>query len=187
MIAIHKSELFDPIYLLDNKNLSRSSIHWPPFPIKNVQIDKLDYEILKKLAVNAKVPTVQLANDLNVTTATIKNRIKRLIDENVIGKFGIIIDNSKTGYRNYNVEINLNNYDKKHDIIKYVRKYQNIDGVFQSFGQGVDLNFSYTLKDNKELQEIINDLSSEFPDAIKNYRYFSWEKYLKYNKVPFNE
>jgi DNA-binding Lrp family transcriptional regulator len=141
----------------------------------------------KKLAVNAKVPTVQLANDLNVITVTIKNRIKRLIDENVIGRFGIIIDLSKTGYRHYNIEINLNDYDKKHEIIKYVRKYQNINEIFQSFGQGVDLNFSYTLKDIKELQDKINDLSSKFPDAIKNFRYFSWEKYLKYNKVPFNE
>jgi len=185
MIVHHKCELFDPIFLLGEKNLTSFGIHWPPFPFKDVKIDKLDFEILRKLAVNARIPTVKLANDLNVTTATIKSRIKRLIDEKVVGNFGVSLDILKTGYREYNIEINLKDYDKKYEIIEYIRKYQNIDEIDESFGRGVDLDFRFILKDITQLQDIINDLSSKFPDAIKNFRYFSLLKLHKYNKVPF--
>ena len=184
MIVHHKYEFFMPIFLLVEKNLTHSSVSMStPYP--EVQIDKLDFEILRKLAVNARIPTVNLAKDLNVTTATVKNRIKRLIDEKVIGIFGVNIDMSKTGYREYNVEINLKDYDKKYEIIKYVRKYQNLLEIAESFGRGVDLDIRFILKDVTELHDIINDLSSKFPETIKNFSYFSHLKLHKYNKVPF--
>ena len=109
MTVFHKSTFFDPIFLLSDNNLTPSCLPIFPPSFKEVQIDKLDYEILRKLAVDARIPTLKLANDLNVTTATIKSRIKRLIDEKVIGNFGVSIDLSKIGYRLYNVEINLYN------------------------------------------------------------------------------
>jgi DNA-binding Lrp family transcriptional regulator len=184
MTAYHKAEWFDPIFLLGDKNLT-PSCNPISTPFKDVQIDKLDFKILRKLAVNARIPTVKLANDLNVTAATIKNRIKRLIDENVVGRFAVRIDWSKIGYRVYNVEINLKDYDKKYEIIEYIRKNQNIVEISESFGRGIDLDLLFVLKDITQLQDIINDLSAKFPEAIKNFRYFSRLKLLKYNKVPF--
>jgi len=185
MTVFHKNTYFDPIFLLSNKNLTPSS-----FPIfssssKEVQIDKLDYEILRKLAVNARIPTVKLANDLNVTTATIKSRIKRLIDEKVVGNFGVSIDLLKIGYKIYNIEINLKDYDKKYEIIEYIHKNQNISEIDETFGRGVDLEFEFALKDVTQLQDIINDLSQRFPEAIKNFRYYHHEKIHKYNLIPF--
>jgi DNA-binding Lrp family transcriptional regulator len=185
MIAIHKGELFDPIYLLGDKNLTRSSIHWPPFPFKNVQIDKLDYEILKKLAVNARIPTVKLAHDLNVTIATVKNHIIRLIDEKIITNFSTFIDTTKYGVYFYKVEINLKDYEKKHEILAYIKKNKNISLVTESFGRGVDLDFGFFLQNMTQLQDIINDLSSKFPEVIKNFKYFRTVRQYKYNLMPF--
>ena len=181
----HKTDSFDPIFLLGDKNVTPSCRHRLPTSFKEVQIDKLDFDILQNLAVNARIPTVKLANDLNVTTATIKSRIKRLIDENVVGRFGVSLDVPKTGYREYNVEINLMDYEKKYEIIEYIRKYQNIVEIDESFGRGVDLDFEFALKDITQLQDIINDLSSKFPEAIKNFRYYSHVKVHKYNLIPF--
>jgi len=186
MIVYHKTRIFDPINLPGGKNSKRSSYLLSPTPSEEVQIDKLDFEILRKLAVNARIPTVKLAIDLNVTTATVRSRIKRLIDEKVVGRFGVGIDLSKTGYREYDVEINLKDYDKKYEIIDYIRKNQNIIEINESFGREVDLDFRFVLKEITELQDIINDLSSKFPEAIKNFRYFSWLKLHKYNKMPFD-
>ena len=184
MIVNHKHEWFRPTFLIGDKNSIHSSVSlFTPF--KEVKIDKLDFEILRKLALNARISTVNLANDLNVTTATIKSRIKRLINKEVIGSFAVNIDVSKIGYRDYYVEINLKDYDKKNEIIKYVRKYQNIVEISESFGRGVDLEIRFILKDITELHDIINDLSSKFPETIKNFSYFSHLKLHKYNQVPF--
>ncbi len=185
MTVFHKSTFFDPIFLLSDKNLTPSCIPLSSPSFKEVQIDKLDYEILRKLAVNARIPTVELAHDLNVTTATIKSRIKRLTDEKVVGNFGVSIDLSKIEYRLYNVEINLTDYDKKYEIIEYIRKNQYISEIDETFGRGVDLEFEFALKDITQLHDIINDLSSKFPEAIKNFRYYSHKKVHKHNFVPF--
>ena len=185
MIVYHKSEFFDPIFLLDDKKLTQSNISPSSPPLGEAHIDKLDFEILKKLAVNARIPTVKLANVLNVTTATVKNRIKRLIDEKVVLGFGVLIDLSKTQFREYVVEINLRDYDKKYEIIDYIRKYQNVIEITESFGRGVDLDFRFVLEDISQLHDIINDLSSKFPDTIKNFRYYSRVKIHKYNCIPF--
>jgi DNA-binding Lrp family transcriptional regulator len=185
MTVFQKSTFFDPIFLLRDKNLTPSALPIFSSSFKGVQIDKLDFEILKKLAVNARIPTVKLAHDLNVTTTTIKNRIKSLINEKVIGKFGLSIDLSKIGYRLYNVEINLKDYDKKYEIIEYIHNNQNITEIDESFGRGVDLDFEFVLEDRTQLQDIINDLSSKFPDAIKNFRYYSHVKIHKHNYIPF--
>jgi DNA-binding Lrp family transcriptional regulator len=184
MIAHHKSEWFDPILLLGDKILKPSYTPRPPSPIE-IKIDKLDFDILQNLAVNARIPTVKLAHDLNVTTKTIKNRIKKLIEEKVVLGFGVLIDLSKTQFREYVVEINLKDYDKKYEIIEYIRKYQNIIEITESFGRGVDLDFRFVLEDITQLQENINNLSSEFPDTIKNFRYYSRVKIHKYNFMPF--
>jgi DNA-binding Lrp family transcriptional regulator len=185
MTVFHKSTSFDPIFLLGDKNL-KPSFNPLSFPsTKEVHIDKLDYEILKKLAVNARIPTVKLANELNVTTATVKSRIKRLIDEKVVEQFGISVDLTKIGYKLYNVEINLKDYDKKYEIIEYIRKNQNISGVEETFGRGVDLDFEFPLKDIKQLQDILNDLSSKFPETIKNFRYYHHVMVHKQNRIPF--
>jgi DNA-binding Lrp family transcriptional regulator len=184
MIVHHKSEFFGPNFLLGDKNLPLSNVSMSP-PYTEVKIDKLDFEILKKLAVNARIPTIKLANDLNVTTATVKNRVKRLIDKNLIGAFSVNIDILKTNYREYNVEVNLKDYGKKYEIIEYIRKYKNIADISESFGRGVDLEFRLTLEDVTQLHEIINDLSSRFPETIKNFSYFSHLKTHKYNRIPF--
>jgi len=185
MTVFQKSTFFDPIFLLGDKNLTSSCNPISPSSFKEVKIDKLDFEILKKLAVDARIPTVKLAKDLNVTTATVKSRIKRLIDEKVVGNFGISIDLPKIGYNIYNVEINLKEYEKKYEIIKYIRKNKNISEIEETFGRGVDLEFEFALKDIKQLQDIINDLSSKFPEAIKNFRYYHHVKIHKHNHIPF--
>ncbi len=186
MTVYQKSTSFDPIFLLGDENLKPSCIYTSSsLTLKEVQIDKLDFEILRKLAVNARIPTVELANDLNVTTTTVKNRIKRLIDKNVVHRFSVNIDESKIGYRLYVVEINLKDYDKKYDIIEYIKMNQNILNINESIGRGVDLDIGFALKNITQLLDIINDLSSKFPETIKNFRYYSRVKQHKYNLIPF--
>ena len=185
MTVFHKSTFFDPIFLLGDKNLTPSCDPISPSSFKEVKINKLDFEILKKLAVNARIPTVQLAHDLNVRSATIKNRIKRLIDEKIISNFSALVDSPKIGYWQYKIEINLKDYDKKHEIIAYIKKNKNIILITESIGRGVDLDFGFYLQNMTQLQDMINDLSSKFPETIKNFRYSCTIKQHKYNLMPF--
>jgi len=185
MNVFYKSTNFLSIFLLDEKDFPPSTIPMSLSTFKEVQIDKLDFEILRKLAVNARIPTVKLAHDLNVTTATVKNHIKRLLEEKIVMNFSAFIDTTKIGVYFYKVEINLKDYEKKQEIIAYIKKNKNISLVTESFGRGVDLDFGFFLQNMTQLQDIINDLSSKFPETIKNFKYFRTVNQLKYNLMPF--
>ena len=81
--------------------------------------------------------------------------------------------------------INQRDFNKKYEIINYIRNNQHIWWIMHSIGRGVDLDFEFILKDVTQLQNIINDLSGKFPDSIKNFRYFSTIKIHKWNDIPF--
>ena len=48
----------------------------------------------------------------------------------------------------------------------------------------VDIELMFYLRNANQLHEIMRDLSIKFPDAIKNYTYFSTIKTHKWNYMP---
>lgn len=177
------SDMFDLVFLLDDKDAKPS--YYTPFSNEKIEIDKLDLNILRKLGANARIPTAQLANDLNTTVTTVNNRIKRLEEKSLFRKYWANIDWMKIDYGQYDIEINLKDYSKKNEIINYIRKNQYIYFIMHSIGRGVDLDFEFILRDITHLQDIITDLSEKFPESIKNFRYFSTDKIHKWNHIPF--
>jgi len=177
------ANMFDLVFLLGDKD-AKSSYIGPPIG-KQFEIDDLDLNILRKLGKNARIPTAQLAKELNTTVTTVHNRIKRLEEKNLFMKFWTNIEWTKIGYRQFDIEINLKDYGKKNEIINYIRNNQHVLFIMHSIGRGVDLDFEFILRDITHLQEIITDLSDKFPESIKNFRYFSTDKIYKWNHFPF--
>ncbi len=74
-------------------------------------IDNLDRQLIALLRMNARMPTSELARQLNISRSTIQSRLKRLEDKHVI--------------KGYTVEFN-EEYEKRllkaHVLIKVVQK-----------------------------------------------------------------
>jgi Lrp/AsnC family transcriptional regulator for asnA, asnC and gidA len=178
----NKIEFFGYSYFLGVKDVK--SYPRPNNPKLSIKIDDLDIKIIQILAENARIPTLEIAKELNVTVVTVKNRIKKLINGNVITGFFINIDWSKLGYRGFIVQINLKDYNKKNKIIEYVKKYPNLVNVNQTIGVNNDLDFLFGLNNITQLHEIIKNLSAKFPDSIKNFKYYSILKQHKMICIP---
>ena len=146
-------------------------------------IDDLGYKILKLIHNNARMPTIEIAEKLNTTAATINSRIKKLIESGVILGFRVALDYSKIGYNYYKVDIILKDTSKIQKIVDYVESKPNLVGRIISLGY-VDLEFVFFLKNVNELHDIMNDLSSKFPDIIKSYIYFTNTQTYKYQYLP---
>ena len=80
-------------------------------------------------------------------------------------------------------DIALKDPKKRSKILEYVEGNPNLNHIIRSIGY-VDLEFLFYLKDVNQLHEIMKDLSIKFPDAIKNYTYFSITKTHKWNYLP---
>jgi Lrp/AsnC family transcriptional regulator for asnA, asnC and gidA len=150
---------------------------------KKVEIDDLDFQILKILAPNSRIPTVLIAKMLNSTSITIKNRIQKLIDLNVIQGFRVNIDFTKLGYHFYKAEVFLDDYKKRDEIIKYITMNSHLIMIDESIGIA-DLELDFIAKNVNHFHQIMQDLITKFPKVIQNYRYFNVIKIHKLQYLP---
>lgn len=63
------------------------------------EIDKLDKHILELLQNDARAPFAEISRKLNVAEATIRFRVKRLVEDGFITKFSALLDPVKVGYK----------------------------------------------------------------------------------------
>ena len=64
----------------------------------NMQLDSLDYQILKTLSENARKPYLEIARECGVSGAAIHQRIQKLTSMNVISGSHTLISPSAIGY-----------------------------------------------------------------------------------------
>ncbi|UCF13637.1 MAG: Lrp/AsnC family transcriptional regulator, partial [Thermoplasmatales archaeon] len=148
-----------------------------------VDYDDLDFQILQLLARNSRIPTIDIAKKLNITTNTISNRIKRLIEVGVILRFHITINWEIIGYKWFKVDLYLKDYNKIHQIIKYLETNPHLSYIDKTFGYA-DLELELIVKNVDQLKQIIEDISSNFPKMIRSYMYFSAAKSHKWIDMP---
>ena len=138
---------------------------------EKVDYDDVDFQILKLLTNNARIPTIEIAEKLNLTTKTINERIKRLIKSGIILKFEVGIDLNKLGYQLFKIDFYLREYSKINQIVKYIEKNPNLVYVDYTIGYA-DLELEFYLNNITQLHQIVEDLFKKFPGIIRNYTYF---------------
>ena len=148
-----------------------------------IDYDDFDFQILKLLAYDSRIPTIDIAKKLNKSTITITKRIKRLIDLGVILRFHVTINWELIGYKWFKVDIYLKDYNKIHQIIKYLETNPHLSYIDKTFGYA-DLELELIVKNVNQLKQIIEDISSKFPKMIRSIMYFSVEKSHKWVDIP---
>jgi DNA-binding Lrp family transcriptional regulator len=148
-----------------------------------IDIDDFDIRLLKLITPNARMPTIEIANNLNATTTTIKNRIKKLSNAGVIKGFKVDVDFPKLGYKFYKADIVLKNIKKYDKILQYIESNPYLNHTMKSIGY-VDLEIMFYLNNSDQLHNIMSDLTNKFPEAIKSYTYNITIKTYKWNYMP---
>jgi len=146
-------------------------------------IDKVDYQILCLLARNSRIPSIEIAKEINMTSTTIINRIKKLIEMEIIQRYSITVDTNKLGFKPFNVNLSLRNYDKKNYIISYLSNIPFIWEIHKAVG-GCDLELSIFTLNFEHFHGLMEDIRNKFPGDITNYDYLYVTKIHKSNFLP---
>jgi Lrp/AsnC family transcriptional regulator for asnA, asnC and gidA len=153
------------------------------FTGQTIEIDNVDYKILSILSKNSRTPSIDIAKKINITSTTVLNRIKKLIELSIIQRYSVTIDMNKLGYKTFNVNLSLRNYDKKKYIIRYLSNIPFIWEVHKAVG-GCDLELSVFTLNFEHFHKLMEDIRNKFPDDITNYDYLYVTKIHKTNFLP---
>jgi len=130
--------------------------------------DQKDKEIMKLLSANARMPVIDIANKLHLTSGAIKYRLKQL--EKAIMGYRAMIDFSKLGYTHYKIFLFLNNHEKKTEmkLATFLALDKRVIYITEAIGNS-DLEFEIFVKNQEELSNFIRKLREEFPEVIRDY------------------
>jgi DNA-binding Lrp family transcriptional regulator len=167
--------IYNYTFFIDDKNGTRADINqvmkFGGGPVTD--IDSLDMKILKIIFSNARLPTIKIAEKLNVTTATINSRMRNLEKKGVINGYTIWINFPKLDYNLYKLDIYLKNCNLKNKINNYIINNPHVRSHYISVGDTSDLEYEIILKNVNQLHEFMDKVIIKFPDSIKNYTYFN--------------
>ena len=175
-----RAEFYDYTFLLDKTIPKTKIINWI-WGQSLLCIDDLDFKILLQLSKDSRMPIKNIANNINSTVSTVNYRINQLEKQMIIARYSVNIDWSKIGYRWFHLQISLRDYSKKNQIINHMRNNPNLIRIFKFLNIDVDLHFTLLLQNMQQLRNIIEDISTRFPNSINDYIFYSTFKVYKYN------
>ncbi|MEJ2296472.1 MAG: winged helix-turn-helix transcriptional regulator, partial [Candidatus Lokiarchaeota archaeon] len=138
---------------------------------KNIQIDELDYHLLNEIALNARIPLIEIAEKLQTSSQTVNYRMKNLTDKGIIQAFRVNINEMKLGFKRYKVDIFLKKHGHRSDIITYISKNPFVLYISASAGLS-DLEVEMIVESPEQLISILEDVNMKFPNAIRNYSFY---------------
>jgi Lrp/AsnC family transcriptional regulator, regulator for asnA, asnC and gidA len=147
-------------------------------------IDKNDYQLLNEIATNARIPLIELAKKLNSSSQTINYKIKNLMKKGIILAFRVGIDVSKLGLQNCTIDIYLKDHIKRRRIEVYVKSNPYVENIMGMNIGWCDLNFELMVENIDSLTQIIDDIDSRFPGAIRKTNFWMGKKVHKERSMP---
>ncbi len=130
-------------------------------------MDKKDKKILYELDKDSRMSFSQIGKHIGMSPLTVRYRVHKMIETGVIQKFVTIINVTKLGYSFYKLHLKLQNIDenKRNYIITFLIKDSRISWV-ASFEGSYDLAFIAIVKNQLELQELLDSLHKQFSSFI---------------------
>ncbi|MFP3259291.1 MAG: Lrp/AsnC family transcriptional regulator [Sulfolobus sp.] len=127
---------------------------------KRVEIDAIDRKLLMEILRDSRISLRRLAEEMNVSPATLHNRLLRLVQEGVIKGFTALIDYSKLGYSLTSVI--MAKVDGKY-LIEFEKEIANMDNVIAVY----DIVGEYDVIVIAKFRSV-EDLDSFLKNLLKN-------------------
>ena len=123
----------------------------------NVKLDKLDVQILKLIADDARIPFLEVARLCEVSGAAIHQRIQKLTNLGILKGSHFIIDPEKVGYDTCAfIGLNLKSPESFDQVVEQLKKMPEVVECHYTTGN-YDLFIKIYAKNNHDLLDIIHD------------------------------
>lgn len=141
-----------------------------------VELDELDYKILEILREDARTPFTEIGRDLGVSDATVHVRVNKMMDEGVIKRYTVQVDEEVLG-RKVSGFVLLNvKPGFLREVARELVKNERVSAVYETHGPNdlivmVQASKLDELRDLMlEVREVPNVLSSELITVLKAWK-----------------
>jgi Lrp/AsnC family transcriptional regulator for asnA, asnC and gidA len=128
---------------------------WKGLDLRLLPIDEIDIRIMSKLMENARMSNSEIAKDLKMSEATVRRRIKNLVEKRIVRGFSIFIDyrlieNTVKAYIHIKVQSDM--IDK---VLRKIGNHKRVVALYRVTGH-YDLMLVTLFVGMSELQEFID-------------------------------
>jgi Lrp/AsnC family transcriptional regulator, regulator for asnA, asnC and gidA len=100
-----------------------------------VQLNTLDWEIIRELQTNGREPNSSIAKKLNVTEGTVRQRVKKLFDAGVLRVSGQVNPEFLEGHQMILMGINIKESSRLEETFDELSKLEEVHSVAISSGR----------------------------------------------------
>ncbi|HLC48110.1 MAG TPA: Lrp/AsnC family transcriptional regulator [Candidatus Norongarragalinales archaeon] len=154
---------------------------------KPAKLDEKDWEILRLLSKNARMPISAISRKSGLPRDVVKYRLKRLIDEKVISHFLTLTNFPKLGYSIFGF-MHLSFKDltvkREKELIDFVVKDPYVVFAHSTLGSW-DFGIEFFARDLSHFYVLQKEIKEKFADIIKEIETGSYVTIHKINYVPY--
>jgi len=153
--------------------------------LKHYELDKIDTEILKYLANNARLSVVELARLIKTSTNVIHYRLKQLEKSKIISGYKFALDTHKLGYETCKSFIYFKNITEKRrkQLIQFCKLHSNVINIVLCVGPW-DFEIEFEVENFDQFYDLMNEIKEKFQDIIKNYESVVFKEEPKQSFMP---
>ncbi|MBN2101687.1 MAG: AsnC family transcriptional regulator [Candidatus Aenigmarchaeota archaeon] len=131
------------------------------------KLDLRDKRIIYELDTNSRKSLSDISKKLGMSKQVVAYRVQRLLDNNIIQKFLMVIDVAKLGYTPYKILLRLRNVnrEKESEIVEFLRNHPFVEWLSSTDGN-FDMNFNILAESALHLYNQLKDLEARFGDYI---------------------
>jgi len=170
-------------YLLDDFDTSDRKMYDTICDGSTVMIDEIDHKLLNELAINARIPSTDLAEKLGCSSQAVNYRMNNLIKNDIIQAFRVNIDLIKLGLQRFKVDIFLKEYKQRKNIIDYLDKKGCLECLNVATGWS-DIEPEIVVANMDALIKLMEEINHKFPNVIRKLDYWIMTEVHKERWLP---
>jgi len=170
-------------YLLDDFDTSDRKMYDTICDGSTVMIDEIDHKLLNELAINARIPSTDLAEKLSCSSQAVNYRMNNLIKNDIIQAFRVNIDLIKLGLQRFKVDIFLKEYKQRKNIIDYLDKKGCLECLNVATGWS-DIEPEIVVANMDALIKLMEEINHKFPNVIRKLDYWIMTEVHKERWLP---
>ena len=134
-----------------------------------IKLDKTDSKILSLLNQDSRKTLVEISTKTNLTPNGVNNRIKKLIETNIIVGYTISIDWKKLNYEWFTIQIKLHNHNEEieKEIKNFFRNHKMVVFYYKYLYGNWSFDIGVLIQNSNDLREFINEYRKKFSDVSK--------------------